>query len=70
MSQRSNLVCPQCGDEIPENAPQGLCTKCMLKCAATAIRGSESTGIEAAPMSYRSARANWNAAEIDRYFED
>ncbi len=37
MTNTIHSSCPKCGAPIPENAPQGLCPKCVLRDAATLL---------------------------------
>ena len=34
--------CPQCGVELPEDAPRGLCPGCLLRIGSTALPGDRS----------------------------
>ncbi|MFT5412818.1 MAG: tRNA A-37 threonylcarbamoyl transferase component Bud32 [Verrucomicrobiales bacterium] len=40
MTDTTESNCPTCGDPIPEEAPQGLCPKCVLANAAPALYSS------------------------------
>jgi serine/threonine protein kinase len=37
-------TCEECGAEIPANAPQGLCPRCLADVALSLTDGSEPTG--------------------------
>ena len=41
--------CPKCGRPIPDEAPQGLCPKCLLLQAAIPTEGGESRGAQPVP---------------------
>lgn len=72
MPPRSHTTCPQCGLEIDERAPQGMCTKCVLLWVATAIREDENSTGDSSPvsMSYRPGGQLGSPEEIGEYFDD
>ena len=42
-------ICPKCGTAIPDDAPQGLCPKCVLLGAATEIQSAARSSKAAKP---------------------
>ena len=55
-------TCPRCGSHIPENAPGGLCPKCLLAGAAATTGAGATPDKRLAPPSIHSlaaAREGW-----------
>src|SRR5437867_2232811 len=67
-------LCPQCGAELPADAPEGLCPKCVLHLGL----GSQASSLEASPRASGVGGAETTpypadfsapaAAEIARHF--
>ena len=58
MSNKSDAgQCPGCGAEIPAEAPQGLCPKCLLEGVSSPTEGGDTTGEarEAPPIDFVAA---------------
>ena len=68
MPQRSQENCPQCGEAIASDAPQGLCPKCVLQNITTlVVKESKSS-----PLTTKNSGGNeqYTPDEIAAHFED
>src|SRR5258708_3524823 len=56
---QSHQTCPECGTELPANAPQGLCPRCLAGMALnlTAAQGHQSGNRDSSQLSHPSAIA-------------
>ena len=63
MSSESK-TCPQCGSPIPDNAPGGLCPKCLLAGAATTTGAGATLDKRPGPPSIHSLVAAFPQLEI------
>ena len=45
-------ICGKCGNKIPADAPQGLCSLCLFKSAIGSIEGEEPVGLSAAQLNF------------------
>ena len=72
MPQRSNLTCPKCGGDIDDNAPQGLCPKCVFGFVATTVLdvGTPTSGAEVDETTVVAGRPFSSVREIEVHFED
>ena len=61
--------CPQCGVEVPEDAPQGLCPNCVLR-AGFATGGESQTGAAFASTASEAPIPLLAPAELAPYFPD
>lgn len=64
MTDTTKSHCPKCSAPIPEDAPQGLCPKCMLCDAATVPTTSVSKGRRTPPPSIEEIAAHFPEYEI------
>jgi serine/threonine protein kinase len=65
MSEPSKArTCPQCGAAIPENAPRGLCPKCLLEGAAATTATYTDTGQRPEPPSLEALKAAFPHLEV------
>ena len=56
--------CPKCQAPLPANAPQGLCSKCLLIAAATPTEAGQPAQASTAPPSLESVAAAFPHLEI------
>ena len=56
--------CPTCGAELPENAPQGLCPKCLLVGVAAPTEAGSTPEQRRAPPAVEAVRAAFPQLEI------
>ena len=72
MPLRSNLTCPKCGGDIDENAPQGLCPRCVLGFVATTSQDGElmSCRSDASSTTVVAGRPLPSEEEIGIHFEE
>jgi tRNA A-37 threonylcarbamoyl transferase component Bud32 len=56
--------CPTCGAELPENAPQGLCPKCLLVGVAAPTEAGSTPEQHPAPPAVEAVRAAFPQLEI------
>ena len=62
--------CPQCGAEVPGDAPEGLCPNCVLKAGFSTPGGSEVAGKSAATNSFAGRFVPPTPDELAGYFPD
>ncbi len=62
--------CPQCGAEVPGDAPQGLCPNCVLKAGFSTAGGSEIAWQSDATSDFAGRFVPPTPAELTRYFPD
>ncbi len=62
--------CPQCGAEVPGDAPQGLCPKCVLKAGFSTDGGSQIGPDSAATSAFDARFVPPTPAELAPYFPD
>src|SRR5437867_10372739 len=56
--------CPECGEPIPAEAPQGLCPKCLLSQASIATDAGKGASSKSAPPTYEELAAAFPQLEI------
>ena len=56
--------CPTCGAELPANAPQGLCPKCLMDGVATQTQAGPPPGHRPEPPPIEAVRAAFSQLEI------
>jgi serine/threonine protein kinase len=56
--------CPTCGAELPENAPQGLCPKCLMVGVAAPTEAGSTPEQRPAPPALEAVRAAFPQLEI------
>ncbi|MCX6848191.1 MAG: serine/threonine protein kinase, partial [Verrucomicrobia bacterium] len=57
-------ICPKCGAAIPDDAPQGLCPKCVLLGAATEIQSAARSSKAAKPPTVAELAVHFPELEV------
>jgi hypothetical protein len=57
-------ICPKCGTAIPDDAPQGLCPKCVLLGAATEIQSAARSSKAAKPPTVAELAVHFPELEV------
>lgn len=63
-NESAKSTCPQCGATIPDDAPQGLCPRCVLLGAATVPESPSNPGRRSPPPSTEEVAAHFPDLEI------
>ena len=64
MTKPIESACPKCGALIPEDAPHGLCPKCVLAGADTVLAPSPAPGLRTSPPTVVEVAAQFPDLEI------
>lgn len=64
MNEHSPISCPVCGAQMPANAPQGLCPRCLLSGVAEPTEAGSSSAQRPAPPSLEAVRAAFPQLEV------